>query len=85
MELLSCIKFNIIFVDLFQAGDNYFNRGMMFNIGYTVAMNLTKNYWQCFIFHDVDLLPEDDRNLYTCPNNPRHMSVGTAHQLELIQ
>ena len=50
----------------------------MFNIGYTVAMNLTKNYWQCFIFHDVDLLPEDDRNLYTCPNNPRHMSVGTV-------
>ena len=65
------------FVDFLQAGDNYFNRGMMFNIGYTVAMNLTKNYWQCFIFHDVDLLPEDDRNLYTCPNNPRHMSVGT--------
>jgi len=59
-----------------QAGDNYFNRGMMFNIGYTVAMNLTKNYWQCFIFHDVDLLPEDDRNLYSCPNNPRHMSVA---------
>ena len=49
----------------------------MFNIGYKVAMNLTNNFWQCFIFHDVDLLPEDDRNLYNCPNNPRHMSVGT--------
>ena len=49
---------------------------MMFNIGYKVAMNLTNNFWQCFIFHDVDLLPEDDRNLYNCPNNPRHMSVG---------
>ena len=32
--------------------------------------------YACFIFHDVDLLPEDDRNLYTCPNMPRHMSVA---------
>ena len=28
------------------------------------------------VFHDVDLLPEDDRNLYTCPDQPRHMSVA---------
>ena len=28
------------------------------------------------VFHDVDLLPEDDRNLYTCADQPRHMSVA---------
>ena len=28
------------------------------------------------VFHDVDLLPEDDRNLYTCGDQPRHMSVS---------
>ncbi|CAG2110788.1 unnamed protein product, partial [Medioppia subpectinata] len=44
------------------------------NIGFLEAM---KQYdYQCFIFHDVDLIPEDDRNLYTCPDQPRHMSVA---------
>ena len=28
------------------------------------------------MFHDVDLLVEDDRNLYSCPAQPRHMSVA---------
>lgn len=30
----------------------------------------------CFVFHDVDLIPEDDRNMYSCPEQPRHMSVA---------
>ncbi|XP_046353912.1 beta-1,4-N-acetylgalactosaminyltransferase bre-4-like [Haliotis rufescens] len=51
-----------------------FNRAILMNIGYTEAL---KDYdFQCFIFHDVDLIPENDRNLYTCPENPRHMSVA---------
>jgi hypothetical protein len=45
---------------------------MLMNIGYKEAI---KDYdWDCFVFHDVDLVPEDDRNLYHCPVNPRHMS-----------
>ncbi len=48
---------------------------MLFNVGFVEAMKLRPD-WQCFIFHDVDLLPEDDRNLYSCPKQPRHMSVA---------
>lgn len=47
---------------------------MLMNIGYAEAI---KDYdWTCFIFHDVDLVPEDDRNLYYCPLYPRHMSIA---------
>lgn len=59
---------------LINQGDQQpFNRGKLMNIGFVEAM---KDFnWTCVVFHDVDLLPEDDRNLYTCPYQPRHMSV----------
>uniref|UniRef100_A0A1B6HUM2 Beta-1,4-N-acetylgalactosaminyltransferase n=1 Tax=Homalodisca liturata TaxID=320908 RepID=A0A1B6HUM2_9HEMI len=57
-----------------QAGDGPFNRAMLFNVGFLEALKLRE--FDCFIFHDVDLLPEDDRNFYTCPEQPRHMSVA---------
>ncbi|WAR06903.1 BRE4-like protein [Mya arenaria] len=43
---------------------------------YIVEMALREYDYDCFIFHDVDLIPEDDRNLYTCQHSPRHMSVA---------
>ena len=57
-----------------QAEGDKFNRAMLMNVGFREA--LQDFNWDCFIFHDVDLLPEDDRNLYTCPDQPRHMSVA---------
>ena len=55
-------------------GDSKFNRGMLLNIGFIEATKLQD--YQCIIIHDVDLIPEDDRNLYICPQMPRHMSVS---------
>lgn len=66
------IDYGIFVVEM--ASNIKFNRALLMNVGFVEAM---KQYdYQCFIFHDVDLLPEDDRNLYTCPQTPRHMSVA---------
>ena len=35
-----------------------------------------RSRFDCFIFHDVDLVPEDDRNVYSCGVQPLHLSVG---------
>ena len=50
-----------------------FNRAILLNIGFKEALKDTD--WQCFIFHDVDLVPQSDLNLYYCPWWPRHMSI----------
>ncbi|MCJ8748387.1 hypothetical protein PDJAM_G00164270 [Pangasius djambal] len=57
-----------------QAGDAMFNRAKLLNIGYLEAL---KDFsWDCFIFHDIDLVPENDHNLYTCEQQPKHLVVG---------
>ncbi|KAF3706468.1 Beta-1,4-galactosyltransferase 4 [Channa argus] len=57
-----------------QEGDETFNRAKLLNVGYLEAL---KDYnWECFIFHDVDLVPENDHNLYICDNQPKHLVVG---------
>ena len=58
----------------FQAQNITFNRGALFNIGFKEANKL--KIFDCFIFHDVDLLPEDERNVYTCARMPRHLSAA---------
>ncbi|XGW05308.1 hypothetical protein V3C99_016016 [Haemonchus contortus] len=58
-----------------QVANQTFNRAKLLNVGYVEANKMYD--WQCYIFHDVDLLPEDDRNLHVCPDeNPRHMAVA---------
>ena len=57
-----------------QTGDGPFNRATLFNIGFKEALKFDD--FKCFVFHDVDLMPENDRNEYSCPSSPRHMSVA---------
>ncbi|CAL1538642.1 unnamed protein product [Lymnaea stagnalis] len=57
-----------------QAPGSTFNRGALLNVGFLEALKLGD--FDCFVFHDVDLLPLNDRNLYRCGDNPRHMAVA---------
>lgn len=55
-----------------QSERRAFNRAKLFNIGFTEA--LARDSYCCFVFHDVDLLPIDARNMYRCERFPRHLS-----------
>eukprot|EP00794_Sanderia_malayensis_P014399 gene14399-15898_t len=58
-----------------EQDDEYpFNRGKLMNTGFKEALKIFD--FNCFVFHDVDLIPENDQNDYGCPNSPRHMSVA---------
>ena len=46
---------------------------MLFNVGFKEAMK--DSVWDCVIFHDVDHLPENDRNYYGCGEMPRHFAA----------
>uniref|UniRef100_A0A224ZBP3 Beta-1,4-N-acetylgalactosaminyltransferase n=1 Tax=Rhipicephalus zambeziensis TaxID=60191 RepID=A0A224ZBP3_9ACAR len=56
-----------------QGDSKEFNRAKLLNVGFLQSTALYD--YQCFVFHDIDLVPVDDRNVYTCPQQPRHMSV----------
>ncbi|KFM76276.1 Beta-1,4-N-acetylgalactosaminyltransferase bre-4, partial [Stegodyphus mimosarum] len=54
-----------------QSDKHDFNRGKLLNIGYVEASK--EPDFCCFIFHDVDLLPESPQHIYGCSEEPRHM------------
>ncbi|CAF0819101.1 unnamed protein product [Brachionus calyciflorus] len=77
------LEYQIFVVE--QMNDDLFNKGVLMNSAFLEIRNIY-NYtnpdlnsfpFDCIIYHDVDLLPEDDRILYSCPSaKPRHLSVA---------
>ena len=67
-----------------QANEDLFNKGILMNACFREILALhtpktSEAYYpfDCVIFHDVDLLPEDDRIMYSCPmQKARHLSVA---------
>ena len=54
-----------------------FNKGLSMNVGFIEATK--EDEWDCYIFHDVDLLPENNNNIYGCdPNRPKLMAVAIS-------
>lgn len=55
-----------------QSEGREFNRAKLFNVGYSEAIK--SNEYHCFIFQDIDLIPQNLDNIYACTKMPRHMS-----------
>ena len=55
-----------------------FNRGALLNIGVLEARKLGE--FNCFVLHDVDMIPETDLALYQCPPSGQilHMAVSVS-------
>lgn len=68
---LHCFNTVVVFA---QAGNYTFNRAKLMNVGFREAMR--EEDWDCLFFHDVDLIPEDDRNTYVCESNPKHAVIA---------
>ena len=57
-----------------QTARAIFNKGMLMNAGFLEIEKLTKSY-DCYIFHDVDMIPENRCNYYTCFEDPLHLGA----------
>ena len=57
-----------------QAGNYSFNRAQLLNIGFLESLNISD--FECFVFHDVDHILENDKNDYGCPESPKLLGVS---------
>ena len=81
------LDYTIFVIEDASNNRNLFNRGALFNAGFLEANKIDR--FNCFVLHDVDLIPEDDRILYSCPmKQPRHLSAAVStmgYKLPYIQ
>ncbi|XP_073436608.1 beta-1,4-galactosyltransferase 5 isoform X3 [Dendrobates tinctorius] len=83
IPMLQKQRLQFAFYVIEQTGNQQFNRAMLFNIGFLEAMKDLE--WDCLIFHDVDHIPENDRNYYGCQNMPRHFAAKLDKYMYLVQ
>jgi len=67
-EYLTDLDYQIFIIE--QSDDKPFNRGKLLNVGYKFACDNGCDY---FVFHDVDMLPEDVDYSYT--DKPLHLAT----------
>ena len=65
------LDYRIIVVE--QVKGSVFNKAALMNSAFVEGLMRYK--FNCFIFHDVDMLPEVDYNIYTCDDQPRHLGA----------
>ncbi|XP_046578666.1 beta-1,4-N-acetylgalactosaminyltransferase bre-4-like [Haliotis rubra] len=66
------VQYMIIVVE--QAPGSRFNRGMTRNIGFVEGEKLCG--FDCYIFNDIDLIPQLDANAYICDDMPRVHAIN---------
>ena len=60
-----------------QDKNSGFNRALLINAGFIES--LKDDNWNCFIFHDVDMIPENTNIIYNCSfEAPKHMAIAIS-------
>ena len=73
-------NYKIFIIEQHAAGA--FNKGRLYNIAFSHIMKAYNP--TCVIFHDADLIPENDQNLYSClrvTDHPLHMTANVRFHL----
>ncbi|CAH1781718.1 unnamed protein product [Owenia fusiformis] len=52
-----------------QQSPRIFNKAALMNAGFNETTRIFPKMFDCYIFHDVDMLPENDRTVYGCRND----------------
>jgi hypothetical protein len=60
-----------------------FNRALLINIGFTEALKDEAlsggEPFDCFVFHDIDMVPINNENLYVCdPDYPKQFAISIS-------
>ena len=76
VKMPHCWKSRVTAQFLFQARPTTFNRGILANVGFLAAQST--GLYNCYVIHDVDLFPLNDRNTYSCSNQFRHLSIENS-------